>query len=306
MLFKIKQIYFALFCSLVVALSAQQDAQYTQYMFNGLAINPAYAGSQDALNLTLLVRKQWVAIDGAPQTFTFSAHSPLANHPMGVGLQVVNDRIGVFRETSIYGSYTYWLPVGKGRLAMGVQAGMNRISSNLSELTAKDDADNLLDANTQVRTRPNFGTGLYYYTDKGYLGISIPRLLNHEFINVEGNTLFKQVRHFYISGGYVFTLNPNWKVKPNVLVKQVNGAPIEADINVNFLFIERLWLGVSWRSFDSFDFLTQFYITKQLSVGYAYDLTTTRISSFTGGSHEFLVNYLFSLNHGRVINTRYF
>ena len=297
-----------LFCGSFFHGVAQQDVQFTQYMFNGLAINPAYAGSQDALSLTAIGRKQWVGIDGAPNSYTFSAHTPINPHSIGVGLQVTNDRIGPFNETAIYGSGAYWIKAGKkARLSMGLQIGVNLLRADFDELLLQNPGDQLFSTNTSTSTSPNVGAGLYYYTDRLYIGLSTPRIVRNELDLGDGDAdNFQRARHFFLSSGYVFNINPNWKFKPNVLIKYVEGSPVQADINANFLFIERLWLGVSWRSFDSFDFLAQFYITPQLSVGYAYDLTTTRLSEVNSGSHELMVNYLLKFKHDRILTTRYF
>lgn len=286
--------------------NAQQDVMFTQYMFNAMALNPAYAGSHDALNVTALGRKQWVNIDGAPLSMTLSAHTPINPHPMGVGLQVINDRIGIVKETIVYGSYAYWIKTSaKGRLSFGLQAGANFFKADYNELKLKHSNDQVF-TGAPSTTKPNFGAGIYYYTDRFYLGLASPRLVEHSIQNGNDKESFKQRRHQFLSAGYVFDLNPNWKFKPNLLIKHVEGSPVEFDINANFLLAEKLWLGASWRSFDSFDFLTQFLVTEQLSIGYSYDLTLTKLASFNKGSHELMVSYLFKYNGDKILTTRYF
>lgn len=290
---------------------AQQDAMFTQYMFNGLVLNPAYAGSHEALSATALLRKQWVNVDGAPSTQTLSMHTPYEAKRMGFGLQLVHDKIGVSNETNIYGSYSYWVPMGNGRLSMGLQAGVNMLRSEFDELVLINEGDPGFDDASFSAVKPNFGAGLYYYTDRFYVGLSAPRLLRNNYgqlpSSVSTNDFsFRQERHYYLTAGYLFELSPNVKLKPSFLVKQVSNAPVEVDLNANVLFVDRLWLGVSLRSGDSFDFLAQFLVNNQLSIGYAYDLTTSSLKSQTSGSHEVMVNYLFSFGDKKILTPRYF
>lgn len=284
---------------------AQQDVQFTQYMFNGLALNPAYAGSHDALSATLLFREQWVNIDGRPRTQTFSIHTPFISERIGVGLQLIQDKVGIFKTTNVNGSYSYWIPTGKNsRLAMGLQAGVTVLNSNFDDLQLVDQNDDDFTGNVQG-TKPNFGAGLYHYSRKHYVGVSAPRLFNNTFES-DGSADFKQIRHFYATGGYVIDFGPNFKLKPNVLLKMVQGAPLEADLNLNALFVEKFWLGVSWRSFDSFDILAEYLITPQLRIGYAYDITLTDLRKHTSGSHEFMLNYIFNFGNDKLLTPRYF
>lgn len=284
---------------------AQQDVHFTQYMFNGLALNPAYAGSHDALSTTFLFRKQWVGIDGAPSTQTLSAHAPFISERVGVGLQLVRDQIGVSDETNIYGSYSYWIPVANDtRLSMGLQAGATILNTQFSNLNTVDSQDPDFESNIKG-AKPNFGTGVYLYSKRYYVGASVPRILQSTF-NSDGTVNYKQQRHYFITGGYVFDAGPHVKLKPNVLVKVVGGAPIEADLNLNALFVDRLWLGVSWRSFDSFDFLAEYLITKQLRIGYAYDLSLTPLRNHNSGSHEIMLNYIFDFRDTKMLTPRYF
>lgn len=295
-----------LIASVGFAAQAQQDVMFTQYMFNGLALNPAYAGSHNALSATALIRKQWVGIDGAPFSQTLSVHSPFKDERMGVGFQVVNDKIGISKETNLYGAYSYWIPVGAGRLSMGLQAGINLFGTDFSQLDLKHDSDIDFSQGNLSELKPNFGAGLYYYTERLYLGLSVPRLVENKFGDDAAGNTFQQARHYFLTGGYVFDLGPNWKFKPNFLIKTVPGAPVELDLNANFLFIEKLWMGVSWRSFDSFDLLAQFFITDQLSLGYAYDITTTKLRGYTSGSHELMLNYVFKFSEDKMLTPRYF
>lgn len=302
----IRNIIIASFLSLYFTGYAQQDIMFTQYMFNGMAINPAYAGSHDALSLTALYRKQWVNIEGAPSSLTFSAHSPLPKERWGVGLLLSNDKIGINNVTNIMASGSYYIPVSeKGKLALGIQLGINSIRSDFSDLTVDDPNDEYLQVTDVTAMKPNIGAGLYYYTNAAYIGFSAPRLLQNNFEN-QGVVARKQQRHYFLTGGHIFTLSPNFKIKPNFMMKVVEGAPIELDLNANVLFIERLWLGLSWRSLDSFDAIIQFHVNEQLSIGYAYDFTTTELGNYTSGSHEIMINYLFKFDKYKVLTPRYF
>ena len=285
--------------------TAQQQAMYTQYMFNGLALNPAYAGSHDALSLTGLARIQWVGIEGAPNTQTFAAHSPIADRS-SVGLFLIHDNIGVTNQYGIYSSYAYRIPMGKGALSMGLQVGFNNYSINLNQVSTK-----LQDQNFSVSDGggllPNFGAGLFYSSERFYVGASVPHIRNNELFqdNVESFNA-RQFRHYFLTAGYVFDVGPSLKLKPNFLVKAVQGAPVEYDINANLLIKEVLWVGASYRTNDAMSFLIEMLLSPQLRLGYAYDYTTTELQEFNTGSHELMLNYRFAFDKSKVLSPRYF
>jgi len=277
---------FALFIGLFSA-QAQQDPQFTQYMFNGLALNPAYAGSRDALSMVALYRNQWVGIDGAPTTMLFSLHTPIFDDQLGIGVQVTNDEIGANSQTNLTLNGSYWVPVGRtGRLSFGLRGGVNNYKSDNSSLNLFDpDEDNFaLDINS---LKPNVGAGLYFYSDRLYAGVSSLQLID----NGDGVGDFDQARHLFSYLGYVFDLGQTWKFKPTVLVKSVSGAPLGADLTAHFLYNKKLWLGVTYRTSDSFDLLAHYKITQQLGLGYSYDLTTSQLKSYNSGSHEILLRF---------------
>ena len=284
---------------------AQQQAMYTQYMFNGLALNPAYAGSHDALSLTGLARIQWVGIEGAPNTQTFSAHSPIADRS-SVGLFVIHDNIGVTNQYGVYGSYAYRIPMGKGALSMGLQVGFNNYSINLNQINTK-----LVDQNFMVNDGggflPNFGAGLFYSSERFYVGASVPQIRNNELFQGDAEDFSaRQFRHYFLTAGYVFDLGPSLKLKPNFLVKAVQGAPVEYDINANLLIKEVLWLGASYRTDDAMSFLIEMLLSPQLRLGYAYDYTTSELQEFNTGSHELMLNFRFAFDKSEVLSPRYF
>jgi type IX secretion system PorP/SprF family membrane protein len=311
----LNQIYRSLLTVLLVLMTlnswAQQQAMYTQYMFNGLALNPAYAGSHQTLEFTALAREQWTGLDGAPSTQTFTMHTPLRNRSIGVGLSLIHDQIGVTNQYGVYGAYSYRIQFNnRGVLSMGLQVGFTSYQEELSQLAGaiRDPNDPNFTADQVSKFMPNFGTGLYYYTQRFYLGLSSPHLIQNKLDDIESTDVdSKQRRHYFFTTGYVFDLSHSVKFKPNLLIKAVEGAPVEADINLNFLIQEVVWAGVSYRSFDSFDAVLQLNISDQFSIGYAYDFaTTTELRRVHSGSHEFMLNYRIKPARHRMLTPRYF
>ncbi len=288
-----------------LSVTGQQQVMFTQYMFNGLVINPAYAGSHEAISATALSRIQWVGVDGAPNTQTFSIHSPVPNKNIGIGAFFVRDNIGVSTENNFFLSYAYRLKMRHGVLSMGLHGGFSNLEINYSEL-------GLNDANfqgTESRFRPNFGAGLFYSTDRFYAGAASPYIINSKSNNggnVNSDIQADQIQHYYVTTGAIFDLSPLVKLKPSMLVKIVSGAPIEFDFNANILLDEKLWLGVSYRSFDSIDLLAEFQLNHQFRLGYAYDITTSDLRKVNSGSHEIMVNYRFVFNKSKIVTPRYF
>ena len=285
--------------------TAQQQVMFTQYMFNGLALNPAYAGSHETVSMTALAREQWTGLDGAPSTQTFSIHSPIRKQRMSLGFLFLHDNIGVTDQTGAFASYAYRIPVSKkGRLAFGLQGGVSYYNAQFSKVSSTDPVF----ATGDVReTHPSFGFGMYYNTDRFYAGISVPQLNQTDFDRDNPDSDSRLVRHYFATAGYVFDLNYYLKLKPNVLIKAVDGAPVEFDLNANLLIKDVIWVGLSWRSFDSMDAVFQFQVTDQFQIGYAYDFaTTTDLSRVNGGSHELMINYRFTFTRTRIITPRYF
>lgn len=294
------------------AASAQQAATYSQYMFNTLAINPAYAGSHDALSITALGRFQNVGLSGAPNTQTFSAHSPLNNSRVGVGLLVVHDELSVIGQTGVHFSYAYRLPIKKDKatLSFGLQGGMSMYSAEYTKLDLFNNANNGTpdDAfSKDIRdSRPNIGAGVYYSTQTSYVGLSMPSMLNNVFERGKDFTTVYQNVPIILTGGHVFTLNRILKLKPNFLFKLVDGKPVEFDLNANMLFDEVLWFGLSYKSSKQVVTLLQFKINDQLQFGYSYTISAGPIRTVELGSHEVMVNYRFWFNKKGVVSPRYF
>lgn len=294
---------------------AQQQYMFTQYMFNGLAINPAYAGTDQGVSLTALGREQWLGLDGAPSTQTFSVHSPLYRREVGLGLLVSRDKIGPTQQYGVYASYAYKMELNRNtKLSLGLQAGFNQYNSDLSGLnvvTPLNQIDPIFNQNIS-EFLPNFGVGLYLYTRNSYLGISAPQLLTGKLgtgIPANGivHPVAKQSRHYFLTGGYVFDLNRDLKLKPNILVKVVEGAPIEADLNANLYIKDVIGLGLSYRSFDSFDAIFELILNNKFRIGYSYDFaTTTNLNQVQTGSHELMLNYRIQISKEMVLTPRYF
>jgi len=289
---------------------AQQDPQYTQYMYNMNVVNPAYAGSRGTLSLGLLGRTQWTSVDGAPKTFTFDAHAPVGKK-VGVGLSIISDEIGPAKEQNIYGDVSYTLTTsGEGRLAFGLKAGVTLLDVNLLDATLPESStgnDPVFDENINDAF-PNFGAGVYYYTNKWYAGFSVPNILKSEHMDKDNiNTKAAEEVHYFLTGGYVFDLSSTLKFKPSLMFKGVAGAPVSVDINANFLMYDRFEVGASYRIEDSVSLLFNFGVTPDFRIGYAYDYTISEFSnSNTAGSHEIILLYDIDFSKKNLKSPRFF
>ncbi|WP_108868923.1 type IX secretion system membrane protein PorP/SprF [Aquimarina aquimarini] len=303
--------------SLVVAeVCAQQDAQYTQYMYNTISVNPAYAGSRDAINITGVYRNQWVGIGGAPVTQTLSVHSPIGkSNKVGLGMSIINDKIGPTQETYFDIDFSYTIDTSvDGQLAFGVKAGGHLLNVNFNDLNQYTNTDVLLNTNVDNKFAPNFGVGLYYHTEKLYLGISAPNLLETQHFD-ESNTenrassfLAEERINYYLIGGYVFDLNENIKLKPAMLLKGVAGAPLQVDISANTLINEKITLGAAYRWNAAVSILAGFQVSDAIMLGFAYDWETTALGNteFNSGSYEFFLRYEIFERNDRIIYPRFF
>jgi type IX secretion system PorP/SprF family membrane protein len=276
---------------------AQQNPVFSQYMFNGLAINPAYAGNQDQFSATALYRKQWDNFQGAPSTQTLSAHSSVKNKNIGVGLLAARDQIGIHNDTRVYLSYAYKIKMRVGTLAMGVQGGFNNLYSDYTQLNLKSEKDVLM-TGTSNSFNPNFGTGLFYSTQTAYAGFSIPYIVNGKLkrasdVIEQG----KQARYYFLTAGKVFTLNHNLKFKPSTLLRIQEGNATNVDINASLILDDIITVGVSYRSNDAVVGMFEMELTDKLRFGYAYDYTTSDIGQYANGSHEFMVNFRIPQHH---------
>lgn len=286
---------------------AQQDAQYSMYMFNGMAINPAYAGSRERPAITALYRHQWAGIAGAPKTFTLTGHAPLLNDRIGLGGSIASDNIGVLNLITMSGSFAYRIKFSNGsKLSAGMSAVFNNFRQRFSEITTTNENDPNFSRNISVFS-PNFGAGLFYYSDRYYVGVSIPHLLNasiNESGKFEGtDRVARQYRHYFVTAGYVIDAGENLKIKPSVMYKYVNNTPSSLEPSVGFLIKEALWLGASYRmgfgkagggfGSDAVIGMVEYVFQKNLRIGYAYDFTVSQLNNYTSGSHEIMLGYEF-------------
>jgi type IX secretion system PorP/SprF family membrane protein len=297
------KIYFAALIALVTLFEAkaQQDPHYTQYMYNMNVINPAYAGSKENLSFGLLYRQQWVDLEGAPSTFTFSGHSP-AGKNVGIGLSVISDQIGPVREQNVYGDFSYTLNLGgEHKLALGLKAGATFQRIGLFDLASSNPqpADPAFSSNTS-NTFFNLGTGIFYYTDKYYVSLSVPNMIRATYLDFNGVQYGTETQHYFLTGGYVFDLTENIKFKPFAMLKSAFNAPSSVDVATNFLFNERFEIGASYRVDDSFGAMVNFAITPGLRIGYAYDNVISDLRTVAPTSHEVIL--LFDLNFPKKVS----
>lgn len=286
---------------------SQQDVQFTQYMDNTLAVNPAYAGSSNLLNATLIHREQWVGMDGRPQSTTLNVHSPLSYENFGMGLSVVNDVVGPIQQTMFFvdASYTLRFQNHKGKLAFGLKGGLNMLNARTDELQTTQSDDPKLFQNIRNQINPNFGAGVYYHLPNLFVGLSTPRIIEHD----QGNTTgANQQRHYFLVAGGVFDLTKDqrWKLRPTTMLKLTQGAPIAMDLSAAAIYNSKLWLGLTHRFGDSFGAFVQYQITPQFKVGLAYDQTTTDLAGFNKGTYEVLLSYDFIFKKEGIRSPRFF
>jgi len=269
---------------------AQQDPQYTQYMYNMNVVNPAYAGSKESLSITGLYRNQWSGIDNNPVTFTFAAHSPVGKN-VGLGLSAIRDELGPVKETNVFADFSYTLNLSeKVKLALGVKAGVTFHDVSLAGLELQDPNDPFLSEDIN-NTYPNVGAGAFLYADNFYLGVSVPNLLKSVHLDANGMKYGNETNHFFATAGYVFQVNENFKLKPSVMVKSAFEAPVSYDANLNALFYDRFELGASYRIDDSFSGLVGFQVNENIRIGYAYDHINSDLKALGPASHEVILTF---------------
>jgi type IX secretion system PorP/SprF family membrane protein len=284
---------------------AQQDPQYTQYMYNTLSVNPAYAGQRETLSVVGLNRSQWVGIDGAPLTQSLGIHSPLRNERVGLGLNIVRDALGPATETFVDANFSYTIPLNANdlKLSFGVKGGLHILDTDWSKGIFQN-PDVAFNQNLNL-TSPMIGAGLYMHTRKLYLGFAIPNFLKTDHYDDFQESVATERMHFYLIGGYVFNLNETTELKPAFLVKGVSGAPLIADVSANFWFQKKLTAGIAYRWDDSVSVLAGFQVTPGMFVGYGYDLTTTGLNNYNGGTHELTLRFEVK-RVGRILSPRFF
>ena len=289
-----------LFLLMAGNIQGQQQAQFTQYMFNGLVINPAYAGADGALSITALTRSQWLGMDGAPVTQTLSAHSPVGNDHTGIGLSIVNDKIGIHKNVVINAIYAYRLAITeKSSLSMGLQAGVdNKKSDYASLVTATPGDPNQFQNNSS--TFFDFGAGVYFRGQKLQIGFSVPNMIPGK-ISLQDTIRFNlSPLHYFLFSKYSMTLNQHLKLEPSLLVKYLATTPVSFDVNLNMVFREVFTAGLSYRRSESLDFLCQLKLSPQLVSGFAYDFPIGKITTISNGTYELMINYAFKSAHKTV------
>ena len=306
-----KNLLTAILILTAASLSAQQDALFSQYMFNKLAVNPGYAGSRELLTADLLYRYQWVNIEGAPKTVSASIHSPLNNPHVALGFNLSNDKIGPLSNTSAMATFAYRIIFQKSKLSFGIQGGIKSSDILWNEFKAIDDNEPFLDMASQLEKKivPDANFGVYYYSERFYAGISSRQLLQNQSLMVKdslGNTQFtKLLTHFYGMSGAAIPLGENVIFRPSILAKFVNNAPPQLDVNASFLFANTLWLGASYRTEKAVSIMTEINIAQNFRIGYSYDIWFNELQAFNKGSHE--IRLSFDINvHKRMLSPRYF
>jgi len=285
---------------------AQQDAQYTQYMYNTININPAYAGSRGVMSIFGLHRTQWVGLEGAPTTNAFSLNTPINNSNLGVGLSFVNDKIGPTNENNISADVSYTVQTSETyKLSFGVKASGNLFSLDRNKLNPADPADDYLQA-VNSEFSPNLGAGIYLHSDKLYFGLSVPNFLQDKKYSDNNYAVFQERMNIYAIGGYVFDFSEDIKFKPAFLTKMVTGSPLQLDLSGNFLFFDKLMIGGAYRWDAAASALAGFQITDGLFIGYSYDMETTRLKHYNSGSHEVFLRFELFNKVSKLVSPRFF
>lgn len=285
---------------------AQQDAQYTQYMYNTINVNPAYAGSRGVMSLFGLHRTQWVGLDGAPVTNAFSLNSPINNSNLGVGLSFVNDKIGPTNENTISVDMSYSIQASENyKVSFGIKGTANLFNLDVNKLNPANVGDPQFQ-NLSNNFTPNFGAGIYLHSDKTYIGLSVPNFFENVRYSDNDVAVNKERMNFYLIGGHVFDLSPSLKFKPAFLAKAVEGAPLQLDVSGNFLINEKFVLGAAWRWDAAVSGMAGFQISDQLFLGYGYDLETTRLRNYNSGSHEVFLRVELFTKHNKIVSPRFF
>lgn len=288
--------------------NAQQDAQFTQYMYNTIEVNPAYAGSRGVMSVFGLYRTQWVGLDGAPETSTFSINTPLNNSDLGLGVSLVNDKIGPTTENTLSADLSYTIPTSESwNLSFGIKGTANLFNIDINKLSMEDQNDEQFQ-NLKNRFSPNVGAGIYYHSDRAYIGLSVPNFIETSRYDADDTAIFKDKINYYLIAGYVFNLDrlEYIKFKPALMTKMVEGAPLQVDVSGNFMFNDKFVLGLAYRWSASVSAMAGFQVTKGMYIGYGYDHETTRLRKYNSGSHEIFLRFDFFNNYNKMISPRFF
>ena len=292
---------------------SQQDSQFTQYMYNTINVNPAYAGSRGVMSIFGLYRTQWVGLDGAPTTASASLNTPISNSNIGLGLSAIKDQIGPSDETSISADVSYSIPTSETyKLSFGLKATANLLNIDFTKLNIYNPADPRFQNNVDNKFSPNIGAGVYFHSNKTYIGLSVPNFLETKHFDesaVSSNSasfVAKERMHYYVIGGHVFDLSPSIQFKPAFLAKAVQGAPLQLDVSGNFLINEKFTIGAAYRWSAAMSAMVGFQVNQNWFIGYAYDMETTKLADYNSGSHEIFLRYELFNNYERVVSPRFF
>lgn len=285
---------------------AQQNAQFTQYMYNTININPAYAGSRGAMSIFALHRTQWVGLDGAPTTNAVSINTPFNNSRLGLGVSLINDQIGPTHGNNFSTDLSYTIPTSeKTKLSFGIKGSLNLFDLDPNKLTPEHAGDeSLLGFNNKVT--PNIGAGIYLHSDKAYIGLSVPNFIESNRFNDNNVKVYKEKINYYLIAGYVMDLSNALKFKPALLTKMVQGAPLQVDMSGNFMFNDKFTLGLAYRWSSSASAMAGFQVSDALYIGYGYDLETTKLDNYNSGSHEIFLRYEIFKNNNKITTPRFF
>lgn len=288
---------------------AQQDPQYTHYMYNTVLINPAYAGSRGVTSLFFLHRTQWVGLDGAPVTNSFSMNKPVADSNLGYGISFLNDRIGVSSNNTLSADVSYSIATSStSKLSFGLKTSANWLSVDYSRLTILDPNDVVLNDQNNINNQfaPNFGLGIYWHSKKNYIGVSVPNVLETKRYDDNISNTSKDKMHFYLIGGKVFDLSSSLEFKPAFLTKFVQGAPLQVDVSANFLFNQQFTFGLAYRLNAALTGLVGFQVNEAWQIGYSYDAETTKLANYNSGSHELFLRYELFSKYNKIVSPRFF
>ncbi|MBB1150101.1 type IX secretion system membrane protein PorP/SprF [Myroides sp. NP-2] len=294
-----------LFCT--TPIQAQQDPQYTHYMYNHSMINPAYAGSREGLNIFGLYRTQWVGLEGAPKTATLSMTTPLGESGLGLGVSFVNDHLGVMDDNTLAVDLSYAIDLNYSyKLAFGLKGSANLLDVNYSKLSIYHPTDPVAEEDISNEFTPNIGAGLFLYSDKAYVGLSIPTLLTRSRYDDNNLKTLREKMHVYLTGGYVFDLNRDIKFKPATLIKMEQGSPLQVDLTANFMFVDKFTAGVAYRWDAAVSGMVGFQVSENILVGYSYDAETSKLARYNSGSHEVFLRFTLFNSFKRVAAPRFF
>ncbi|WP_366184707.1 type IX secretion system membrane protein PorP/SprF [Flavobacterium ovatum] len=301
---KTKLLVFALIFTVMVSYG-QQDSQFTQYMYNTINVNPAYAGSREVMSIFALHRAQWIGLDGAPVTNAVSINTPLNRNNLGIGVSLINDKIGATQENSISTDLSYTVPASETfKLSFGMKVTANIFNLDATKLNPVDATDASLQ--NYKKFSPNIGAGIYLHSDKAYIGFSIPNFIESNRYNDNEVAIFKEKINYYLIAGYVFDLSDSVKFKPAILSKMVQGAPLQIDVSGNFMFMDKFVAGIAYRWSASLSAMVGFQVSDGMYIGYGYDKETTKLRNYNSGSHEIFLRYEIFNTIDKITTPRFF